>query len=405
MKRIWRFSSPSADKRRRPSWFRRNWRPLALLIIPAWLFYTNHKTSLTSNAPEDDPRWSALDAQRLWYAKSNLPCVASQGNLTFGPQNDTLGFQHILVIGPNGRSDLRATQESMQKESGLQLTFLPDVKSRVLKAGEVRPKLTAAEEQTLLLLKAHMQAWQLAKDCRWASVLVIDQDLDYDVLVRPQAGAIAASFFNLLRLEHNLGWKDIVNSADPHLSRYWFSLIFGLEADRLEEQKIVRFNDFTVPSYTPEKNEGQFAMADLMAEYLKRVEETKALYNKRFIQRSVEPKGISAYALSSRGVAAFLSHCTTTNQCTSLDAAFQTAKNQQSGNESYEIYSVMPPLFGRFDVAKVETGMVAKSDLDMPVGSGTIKAQHPIAMQMGGKNIRRSTLVKVFKKNLMTWST
>jgi hypothetical protein len=285
---------------------------------------------------------------------------------------------------------LRFYQQAMANRSGLQLTFLPDVMQRVPGPEEEVVLMSARQQQQMRLLFAHELAWELIIQNNLGSVLILDQDVDYDVLVRLQIGSIVASFNNLLRLDGDIDMSEVVDARDPHLSRHWTAIFLGLEKEEMEEEHIVRFSDYTLPSFDPAKNDGPFTMADFIYQYVQRVDQTKEVYNKRFVQAAVNPNGINAYAMTLHGARGYLDYCKNTPLCTSLDAVFNSTTDTDDGNV-FNSFSVLPPLFGRFNAEDVQRAAVPRAQAASMTGI-------PVA---GGNNVKTSVLVRTLQSHML----
>ncbi|KAL4773745.1 hypothetical protein BDW60DRAFT_184387 [Aspergillus nidulans var. acristatus] len=108
-------------------------------------------------------------------------------------KNETLGFQHIYAIGLKERTDKHDSLTLAASATGMNVEWLEgvrpgDVSEKALPQGMDNPEIPYA---VVLCWRAHMNALRSVVENKYATALIMEDDADWDVTIRPQLREIA----------------------------------------------------------------------------------------------------------------------------------------------------------------------------------------------------------------------
>ncbi|KAL6237029.1 hypothetical protein BDW75DRAFT_93767 [Aspergillus navahoensis] len=108
-------------------------------------------------------------------------------------KNETLGFQHIYAIGLRERTDKHDSLTLAASATGMDVEWLEgvrpgDVSQKALPQGMDNPEIPYT---VILCWRAHMNALRSVVENKYATALVMEDDADWDVTIRPQLREIA----------------------------------------------------------------------------------------------------------------------------------------------------------------------------------------------------------------------
>ncbi|KAL4924534.1 uncharacterized protein BDV17DRAFT_295304 [Aspergillus undulatus] len=108
-------------------------------------------------------------------------------------KNETLGFQHIYAIGLKERTDKHDSLSLAASLTGMKVEWLEgvrpgDVSQKALPQGMDNPDIPYT---VVLCWRAHMNALRSVVENKYATALVMEDDADWDVTIRPQLREIA----------------------------------------------------------------------------------------------------------------------------------------------------------------------------------------------------------------------
>ncbi|KAL4906783.1 hypothetical protein BDW74DRAFT_176393 [Aspergillus multicolor] len=108
-------------------------------------------------------------------------------------KNETLGFQHIYAIGLKERTDKHDSLTLAASATGMNVEWLEgvrpgDVSQKALPPGMDHPDIPYT---VVLCWRAHMNALRSVVENKYATALIMEDDADWDVTIRPQLREIA----------------------------------------------------------------------------------------------------------------------------------------------------------------------------------------------------------------------
>ncbi|KAL4800573.1 hypothetical protein BDV19DRAFT_72583 [Aspergillus venezuelensis] len=108
-------------------------------------------------------------------------------------KNETLGFQHIYAIGLKERTDKHDSLSLAASLTNMKVEWLEgvrpgDVSQKALPQGMDNPDIPYT---VVLCWRAHMNALRSVVENKYATALIMEDDADWDVNVRPQLREIA----------------------------------------------------------------------------------------------------------------------------------------------------------------------------------------------------------------------
>ncbi|KAH6679136.1 glycosyltransferase family 25 protein [Halenospora varia] len=239
--------------------------------------------------------------------------------------NATMGFQKVLVIGLKERTDKKDLLTLQASLTGIDLSWIEAVHSDDIKEKGLPPAMYL-QGNFLASWRSHINAVRSIIENRYASAMIMEDDMDWDVRIRTQMQDFA----------RGVRYLTSVDESKKQHSPYgddWDVLWPGHCGEYLPEnddgRRFVINDDETVAPKTQ-----QPTLKEHLAEYPEHT---------RILHKAGAPICTFAYALSARGAAKVLYYLGTKGQGANYDNAL--AFMCRDGNLNLKCYSVEPFLF------------------------------------------------------------
>ncbi|KAF4634552.1 hypothetical protein G7Y89_g3552 [Cudoniella acicularis] len=239
--------------------------------------------------------------------------------------NSTLGFEKVLVIGLKERTDKKDILTLQASLTGIDLTWLEAVEADKIKEKGL-PPLAYLQGNFLASWRSHINAVRSIVENRYASAMIMEDDMDWDVRIRNQMQDFALGIRYLTDIDES---EKQLSPYGGDWDIFWPDHCREYLPEDDDCRRFVINDDETVAP----KSEMP-TLKDHLAEYPEYT---------RIMHKAGAPICTFAYALSARGAQKVLYHLGTRGQVSNYDNAL--AFMCRDGNLNLKCYSVEPFLF------------------------------------------------------------
>ncbi|KAF2264236.1 hypothetical protein CC78DRAFT_464096 [Lojkania enalia] len=310
---------------------------ICITIFSGFLWFSSTQLHSSRNFEQNLPstflKGSRAPPTPLCNVRPNLVVDEPSDDPIWDIQNRTLGFQKIYAISMPHRIDKRDYQALMALVSGLDIEFVDGVNGSEIHP-KALPNFWKGEEGagTIGCWRAHLNIYQSMIQEKIQTALILEDDADWDVLIRAQMTEAAR------------GARYLQNAALPLHSPYgddWdiFTIgHYGVDNKPYKNQQYwVTKDDPTViaPSRRPWPRKPDLSAPALGGDHT------------RIIHEVYRFTATQAYAISLRGAARVLYDQTLQPHATAIDLAMAAmCKSERWGPTS--CLGAYPMIFGRF---------------------------------------------------------
>ncbi|KPI36495.1 uncharacterized protein AB675_4323 [Cyphellophora attinorum] len=270
-------------------------------------------------------------SQSLPYLGRNSEATTYLASLAVS--NHTLGFQKIFVINLPARTDKKDTITLTSALTGFNVEWLPAVLAEEVSAKAAPPtwNYTLQTPGALGSWRAHMNAVQHVLHNRLPTALILEDDADWDVLLKSQLHQLSDAMYKL-------SYTTQSEPSNPYTLN-WDLLWLGhcrAGPSSLPQQIYTIPNDLTVPPIPHRRAKWRQQHIPLFI----RQNSTRVMF------RAYAGMCIGAYAISRSGAQKILHGMSLSSQNNPADVSFSSLCRGKLTVDEFRCFATYPPLFG-----------------------------------------------------------
>ncbi|KAK7202893.1 hypothetical protein BZA70DRAFT_86345 [Myxozyma melibiosi] len=276
-------------------------------------------------------------------------------------QNETLGFGEIVYISMPHRTDRQDAMNLLASWTGIRLRHLPGVDGSKIDE-KAKPDFTPEDMTTSVLgcWRAHANAWREMLDSKVETMLVLEDDIDWDVNIHD----IMERFS--FQMQNNSLRTHVITPHERDSAPYgldWDLINMGQCYNHANPDRPDLFITYPDPTAPPIDS-----LSNSIKQFLEFFKVTRdEMESKRLISPSFHPICTMAYALTRRGAQRLLLH----SSYAGLHGPVDLEISDHAGNGKIHAYDLSPPPFNSWRVdGKKDSDNNARQDPELTI-SGT----------------------------------